>query len=164
MKPKIIVKDKEHLKKLIEQEIESNGLKCDLNHLDVSNVTDMSKLFWNSAFSGDISNWDVSQVKNMEYMFVLSSFNGEISNWNVSNVTNMKKMFHSCYFRGDLSGWKPNSLENNHTIFSTSSIAPYWTKFDNKEERNRAIEKYHLPNELNNNLPFNDVSKKKLKI
>ena len=32
---KIIVENKEHLKLLINQEIEKNGPNCDLNHIDV---------------------------------------------------------------------------------------------------------------------------------
>ena len=43
---------------------------------------------------GDISGWDVSNVTNMEKMFNRAeSFNGDLSKWNVSNVTNMRDMF-----------------------------------------------------------------------
>ena len=38
---------------------------------------------------GDISLWDVSNVTNMNSMFYNSQFAGDISTWNVSNVTNM---------------------------------------------------------------------------
>ena len=36
---------------------------------DVSNVTDMSQMFYASNFNLNISNWDVSKVENMAYMF-----------------------------------------------------------------------------------------------
>ena len=36
---------------------------------DVSNVTDMSQMFYSSNFNLNISNWDVSNVENMAYMF-----------------------------------------------------------------------------------------------
>ena len=41
-------------------------------------------------FNGDISQWDVSNVKDMSNMFFASDFKGDISKWNVSNVTNME--------------------------------------------------------------------------
>ena len=72
MKPTIIVaKNKEHLKKLMQEEIKLHGYECDLNHIDTSQITDMSSLFRMSQFNGDISKWDTSNVKNMDdFIFV----------------------------------------------------------------------------------------------
>jgi surface protein len=58
----------------------------DVTKVITTNVTDMSKMFYDSQFNGDISNWDVSNVTNMSEMFEYSQFNGDISNWDVSNV------------------------------------------------------------------------------
>ena len=61
---------------------------------DVSGIDTMAGIFnCNIDFNGDISNWDVSNVKNMSYMFYYSAFNGDISNWNTMNVITMGSMF-----------------------------------------------------------------------
>ena len=70
---------KDELKELINQRIEEQGPNCDLNDIDVSEMTDMSYVFSTSPFNGDISKWDVSNVKNMSGMFYCSKFDGDIS-------------------------------------------------------------------------------------
>jgi hypothetical protein len=42
MSEKIVARDSEHLKQLIKETIEKEGPNCDLNFIDVSQVTDMS--------------------------------------------------------------------------------------------------------------------------
>jgi len=95
---KILAKNNRHLEKLINQEMKKNGPNCDLNHIDVSNITNMSYMFFNSLFNGDISKWNVSNVTNMYCMFWNTKFNGDISKWNVSNVICMDFMFNSMDF------------------------------------------------------------------
>ena len=85
----IVVKNKAELTVIIQ----SADTKADLNHLDVSKMTDMSDVFSNSKFNGDISKWDVSNVRDMSYMFKHSKFNGDISKWDVSKVKDMRRMF-----------------------------------------------------------------------
>ena len=90
---KVIAKDRSHLRQLIDEEIEKQGLDANLNHIDVSNVKSMDFMFKYSEFNGDISKWDVSNVKSMIGMFMNSKFNGDISKWDISNVERMTSIF-----------------------------------------------------------------------
>src|SRR5574344_420907 len=81
-------KTRDELKKIIKDRISKEGPNCDLNDIDVSQITNMSDLFYNSDFTGDISKWDVSNVENAGSMFLLSKFNGDISNWNTRKMRN----------------------------------------------------------------------------
>ena len=98
-------KTKEELGNLINELIEERGNEADLNDIDVSQITDMSYLFYGSQFNGDISNWDVSNVEDMYCMFFNSKFNGDISNWIVRRVRDMDGMFYNSKFNGDISKW-----------------------------------------------------------
>ena len=108
--------------KLVREMIESEGPYCDLNFIDLSNVTSMSELFKNSKFNGDISQWDVSRVKDMYGMFQNSKFNGDISKWNVHNVTRMEHMFEESEFNGDISKWNTSKVESMHNMFRRSKF------------------------------------------
>ena len=90
------VSDNYELKKVIHYFIDQFGNNCNLNWIDVSNITDMSRLFLQSSFNGDISEWDVSNVTTMEMMFFYSGFNNDISHWDVSNVTEWFGIFTEC--------------------------------------------------------------------
>ena len=113
-------KTKKELEKIIEERISKEGPNCDLNDIDVSQITNMSDLFYNSEFNGDISKWDVSNVKEMWCMFSHSKFNGDISNWDVSNVENMRCMFYNAEFNQDISKWDTSNVKNmSYTFFGT---------------------------------------------
>ena len=128
---KLFPKTKGELQEMIKNEIFKNGYRCSLNHIDVSKITDMSKLFSFSNFYGDISGWDVSNVIDMGYMFAYSKFNGDISNWDVSKVENMDGMFYFADFDGDISDWDVSSVTDMRYIFRDSLLEnnpPKWYK------------------------------------
>ena len=115
-------KTKDELKAIIKQKIESEGNECNLNDIDTSNITDMSKLFEESEFNGNISNWDVSNVTDMTHMFRMSKFNNDISKWNVSKVKNMRGMFANSNFNGDISKWNVSNVIHKLYIFDNCPI------------------------------------------
>jgi len=168
MKKTILVTNNLQLHHLVEEEIKLNGPNCDLNHLDVSNVTDMGWLFQGSDFNGDISHWNTSNVLKMTGLFKQSQFNGDISRWNTSHVIIMNRLFSHSQFNGDISGWDTSKAQNMSSMFANSqfdgdisnwnttnvkdmeyifdncpAIVPYWAKYKDIEQRKIAIAEYH---------------------
>ena len=92
-------KTKDELAKIIGRRIVNEGYECDLNDIDVSLITEMNSLFYQSKFNGDISKWDVSKVTNMQRMFQDSSFNQDISKWKINRACNITDMFHRCQIK-----------------------------------------------------------------
>lgn len=111
-------KDKEELKHMINDEIKKHGDNANLNHIDVSNITDFSNLFTES-FDGDISDWDVSNATNMSYMFAkCESFDCDISGWDVSKVTDMNYMFYEAgSFNQNISKWDVSNVKSYYDAF-----------------------------------------------
>ena len=128
-----------------------NVSTLDLSGLDTSNMTSMSKMFYNSKSltNIDLSGFDTSKVVNMGHMFQectnlkelnLSSFNAsnvtdmscmfmnckslvnlDLSSFNTSKVTNMSSMFDGC-----------TNLENlNLSNFNTSNVTTMYSMFSN---------------------------------
>jgi hypothetical protein len=171
MKAKIIAKDKDHLIDLIQQETMINGWKCDLNHIDVSQVLSMSFVFCRSKFNGDISEWDVSNVRSMSCMFKNSEFDGDISKWNVSKVVNMEFMFANSNFSKDLSEWRPYEAGDlTDTFCDAKCLQPYWSVYDIFDEIGikETIDNYwvkkNLYKDLQEDLDNNHEIKKKIKL
>jgi surface protein len=101
---------------------ECGYFNCDINDWDVSECTNMSKMFsalelvdWNggerdlyykSVFNSNLSKWDVSNVTDMSGMFLnATEFNSDISEWDTSQVTDMSEMFYNSQFNSNISKW-----------------------------------------------------------
>ena len=101
----------------------------DISDWNVSNVTNMSGVFWGCLelkSVGYLSNWDVSNVTLMRAMFSYCSklkSLGDISGWDVSNVTDMNSMFYSCEsFNQDISGWDVSNVRHHDYMFEKCPI------------------------------------------
>ncbi len=97
-----------------------------LADIDISEITDLSGLFYNQDCSGDIDftgvdGWDTAHVKDMSYMFYKAGdvVLFDINNWNVSNVENMERMFSkSYYFNKPLHKWDTAHVKNMSYMFA----------------------------------------------
>ena len=120
-----------------------NNFNADISKWDVSNVTDMSYMFFGAdSFKQDISSWNVSKVTDMSYMFKgfgvisdsssslsvkqkdyikdLTKDRGEIGRWDVSNVANMRSMFSGAPYNPDISNWDVSNVIDMSYMFSRS--------------------------------------------
>lgn len=113
----LVPQTKKELMSMIEAQVVREGPTCDLNHIDVSAITDMSELFKTSMFQGDISKWNTANVTNMSEMFMHSNFNGDISKWNTSKVKTMNWMFSYSHFNGDISNWDVSKVQTMDFLF-----------------------------------------------
>ena len=106
----------------------------DISAWDVSNVTNMSYMFYECInFNSDLSDWDVSNVTDMRFMFLnCKNFNSNLSKWNVGKVIYMNDMFGDCKeFNSDLNKWNISNVESMIRMFAgceSLKKRPKWYK------------------------------------
>ena len=128
-------KTKEELRAIIEERLKNDD-NADLNDIDVSEITDMSALFFRKfPHNINISEWDVSNVTDMTSMFMYGhEFNANLSKWDVSNVKDMYDMFAECEkFNSDLSAWNVSNVKDMYGMFDNTPLEKnppqwYWHK------------------------------------
>lgn len=87
---------------------------------NLSNVTDMSRMFRNTSFNDPINTWDVSNVTNMSLLFNNNaSFNQPLNNWVVTGVTNMYGMFDfASAFDQNIGNWDVSNVSDFSNFLS----------------------------------------------
>jgi surface protein len=123
--------DDDNIRQIVKDELDRLGNEADLNHIDVSKVTNMTGLFSAKKINNlcllydypklnpNISSWNVSNVKNMRDMFYhCECFNCNISEWDVSNVEDMRYMFYYCEcFNCNISKWDVSNVIDMYGMF-----------------------------------------------
>lgn len=126
---KILAKNTDHLRQLINRELQIQGEFANLNHIDTWYIMDMSELFTGQKrgkFDGDISEWDFSNLHKAEAMFYRSKFTGKnspgIKDWKFPLLRNTREMFSKSEFQGDCSNWYIPNVVNAQKMFMSTKI------------------------------------------
>lgn len=126
---KYFPKDQYELRELISDHIlvqaKETHTSVDLSDIDVSKITDMSKLFYKFDYLEkiNVSGWDISNVETLESCFAemknLKEIDG-LDDWDLSKVKNINAMFYKCksLTKLDLSGWDTKSIISMDAVFS----------------------------------------------
>ena len=97
-----------------------NNFNADIDYWDVSQVEDLSYMFYRSYdFNQPLNSWVVSNVRNMSHMFYRAwDFNYPLNNWDVSQVEDMSHMFHRAHvFNQSLNNWDVGNVRYMNYMF-----------------------------------------------
>lgn len=122
-KPSTIKATNETIHNIVIDEIKRLGNDCDLNHIDVSGVTnlyhDHYALFEHTDFCGDVSKWQVGNCECFTGVFYdCPNFNCDLSSWDMSQAKIIASMFRGCSeFNQDIGNWNFTQLTNTFKTF-----------------------------------------------
>ena len=103
--------------------------KFDGSNLDVSNITDMSYMFFGNSISDltSLKYWDTSKVTDMSYVFSYNPISDlrPLKYWDTSKVTDMSWMFsyNSISDLRPLANWDTSKVTSMNSMFASSSIS-----------------------------------------
>ncbi len=93
------------------------------NDWDVSTITSMSGMFFDSSFNSNIADWDVSNVEEMVSMFFSTPFDKPLENWDTGKVRFMGSMFYDAAFDQDISQWDVSEVEDMQAMFFGAGLS-----------------------------------------
>lgn len=127
---------------------------------DVSEVTDMSYLFFGRNITFSLSSWNTENVVTMKGMFEGADYDEDIRHWDVSSVETFAFMFKDSTFGQDLTRWQftfkqhdgmfsENSNYAGNTLIVTKFLSPVFTNAMLRDavnlwftDRDAAVEQY----------------------
>ena len=121
----------------------------DLSSWDVSNVTNMYRMFNSATFTSDpkINEWDVSNVTDISEMFYGSNFNYDIYKWNISKVTTLSGMFRavsgSLFNKSINTSVQTYSNGNKYLAWDISNVTNLNNMFRKATSFNQPIDKWN---------------------
>ena len=102
---------------------EADSFRQDL-FWDMSNVTDMSEMFYDSGYNGNVTTWDTGSVTNMSRVFYSCfDFNQDISGWDTSNVTDMSMIIRETSFNYDIGNWDISNVIDISNMFWDTGLS-----------------------------------------
>ena len=102
----------------------ATNINHDIDSWDTSHITNMGGVFaYATKYNQSIENWDTSKVTDMSAMFLGAiSFNRHLSFINTSSVTDMGSMFlRATSFNQDLNMWDTSKVTNMSAMFGMAT-------------------------------------------
>jgi surface protein len=146
------------------KEEDPKELYGELNNWDVSDVTNMYRVFARAFFFNEnISEWNVSNVTDMSEMFFYTfEFNQDISKWNVSKVSNMSGMFNNA--RSFNQNINTKILPNGEIAWDVSNVTNMKEMFEGAYDFNQDINKWNVSNVGNMIRMFKETKGENIKV